>query len=127
MSIPQDTLVENHERDGYMESHYLGTYSVARYIKQMDLSVGACIERNLKLLLVDIRGLQDYQPTTTERYQIGMHGASISRGLDKVAALGTPQQITPDQFASVVAQNRGLRIRGFTDPAQAVQWLLETV
>jgi len=117
--------VEILEHDGYFEARYLGSYSLERYKTQMERSVRACEEKKIRLLLVDIRDLENYAPTTRERFEIGRYGAEISRNLDRVAALGTPDQIEPDPFASLVARNRGLMVRGFTDPKAALEWLLK--
>ena len=124
MPDPQD--VELIAREGYLEARYLGAYSFERYVRQMDVSVAACGERGHTLLLVDITNLEGYAPTLVERYRIGEHGASISGKLSRVAAFGTPVQI-PESFASLVASNRGLMIRAFTDRAAAVAFLMEAI
>ncbi|HEX7899886.1 MAG TPA: hypothetical protein VF950_19105 [Planctomycetota bacterium] len=131
---PQDDL-ELVDRDGYVEARYLGTYALPRYLDQMARSVRACEERGRTLLLVDITDLQGYRPSTLERHQIGVTGAALSRGLSKVAALTTPEQVErntdakvkpadSEPFATTVARNRGLEIRAFVVRAAAVEWLL---
>jgi hypothetical protein len=124
MPEPAPSDVQILERDGYLEARYLGVYSIDRYLRQMERSVQACTDRNLDLLLVDITDLAGYRPTTFERHHIGTLGASLSRGLEKVAALVSPGQLPSDQFAILVAQNRGLKIQIFTDRAKAIEWLL---
>lgn len=124
MPEPAAPEVQIIERDGYLEARYLGTYSIGLYLRQMERSVQACKDRNLTLLLVDITDLAGYRPTTFEAHRIGTEGASLSRSLEKVAALVTAAQLPPDPFASLVAQNRGLKIQAFTDRAQALEWLL---
>jgi hypothetical protein len=112
------------ERDGYLEARYLGAYSIERYHRQMERSVQACKELGLELLLVDITDLTDFRPTIFERHDIGTLGATLSRGLEKVAVLLALVRIEPDHFATLVAQNRGLRIQSFSDRAKAIEWLL---
>jgi hypothetical protein len=120
-----DPEVEFVAHDGFVEARYLGSYTVASYKRQMKISVDGCLQRKQKRLLVDITGLKEYAPTTAERHQIGVYGADVSRDLAKVAALGNPDQIEGSPLASMVARNRGLEIRAFTDRAKAVAWLLE--
>lgn len=120
-TVPMELI----EHEGYVEARYLGTYSLAQYLQQMELSVQSCLERGFKHLLVDVTDLSDYRPTTMERYQIGELGARISTRLTKVAALILPQQRDKDDFAVTVAQNRGLSIRIFTDRQEAISWLLK--
>jgi hypothetical protein len=125
MVKPDPTDVEMIERKGYWEARYLGAYAKARYMKQMEQSVRVCEENKATRLLVDIRPLTGFTPTTQERYEFGKHGASISRNLDRVSVIGTAEQIDPEQFATMVARNRGLQVRAFTDPKAAVDWLLK--
>ena len=121
---PSNPDVEMVRHKGYWEARYLGAYSIARYKKQMEYSVRACEEKGSTLLLVDIRALTGFSPALQELYELGRYGAEISRKLDRVSVVGTAEQISPDRFASQVAQNRGLRIRAFTDRKAAVEWLL---
>jgi hypothetical protein len=125
MPSPAPGEIEMVRHEGYWEARYLGTYSLVGYKKQMALSVRACVSKGGKLLLVDIRKLEGYAPSVQERYELGKYGAEISKKLDRVAALGTAEQIGTDSFASLVARNRGLKIQAFNDPKAAVKWLLK--
>ena len=120
---PTDVDLLQHE--GYVEARYLGTYSFESYKKRMDVSVRGCLERKHTLLLVDITALIGYPPSVSERHKIGVYGAELSRDLKKVAVVALFEQVGEEPFASVVARNRGLRIRVFLDRAQAVAWLLD--
>jgi len=124
MSKPMPGDVEMVERKGYWEARYLGSWTMARYKKQMEISVSACKENQATLLLVDIRSLAGFAPSTQERYELGRYGAQISKGLDRVSIIGMADQIDPEQFATMVARNRGLAVRAFTDATAAVEWLL---
>jgi hypothetical protein len=124
MTLESHESVEVLERDGYLEAHYLGRYSFDGYVRQMEASILACTKRDLDLLLVDIRSLEGYTPTTYERHQIGIAGASLSRGLSKVAVLATREQVGSDEFSTTVARNRGLSIQAFQDRDEALRWLL---
>jgi hypothetical protein len=125
MSRPVPSDVEMVERKGYWEARYLGSWTMARYKKQMEISVRTCEENKATLLLVDIRSLAGFMPSTQERYELGRYGAQISKGLDRVSILGLSDQIDPEQFATMVARNRGLAVRAFTDAKAAAQWLLK--
>jgi hypothetical protein len=124
MPEQSNELMEILERDGYVESTYLGTYSIQQFGTQIEHSARACTERNIDRLLVDITRLVGYRPTTLERYKIGSQGASASRGLAKVAVLGTWEQVGKDQFASTVARNKGLAVSVFLKREEAIAWLL---
>jgi len=125
MSGPaEEDGVEMVRHKGYWEARYLGAYAFARYKKQMEKSVRACEEKNGTLLLVDIRGITDFKPSTQERYEFGKYGAEISRNLERVSVLLSEQQVDPDSLSSLVARNRGLKVRAFTDRKAAIEWLL---
>ena len=124
MAKPVPGDVEMIERKRYWIARYLGAYTKARYKKQMEESVRACLEKKSKLLLVDLRDLTGFTPTTQERYEFGKYGAQIARELHRVSVVGTAEQIDPEQFATMVARNRGLAVRAFTDAKAAVEWLL---
>lgn len=120
----EEKAVEVLDHGTFLEARYLGAYALARYKRQMEESVKACLERDLDLLLVDITGLAGYAPSTYERHQIGTLGAALSRELKKVAVVATTAQMGPDVFATMVARNRGLSIQPFQDREEAVRWLL---
>jgi hypothetical protein len=124
MTASIDRLIEVLEGDGYLESKFLGIYSIEVFRRQMELAARACIERKHGRLLVDITPLAEYRPTTLERYKIGTAGAAVSRGLAKVAVIGTWEQVGKDQFASTVARNKGLAVSVFLKRAEAIAWLL---
>ena len=122
--MPDDDVVML-QHEGYVEARYLGTYSFEGYKSRMEVSVRSCLERKHTLLLVDITDLIDYHPSVAELHKIGVYGAELSRDLRKVAVIAERKQVGEEPFASMVARNRGLRIRVFLDRAQAVAWLLD--
>ena len=125
MTDPAPGDVEMIQHDGFVEARYLGEYSFEGYKKRMEVSVRDCLDRKQKLLLVDVTLLKAYHPSLAERHKIGVYGAELSRDLKKVAVVALTEQIGPEPFATMVASNRGLRIRAFLDRAQAVAWLLD--
>jgi hypothetical protein len=125
MPDPTPRDVEMVYQDGFVEARYLGNYSFEGYKKRMEVSVRDCLDRKQTLLLVDVTRLEGYRPSLAERHKIGVYGAELSRDLKKVAVFALLEQIGPEPFSTMVARNRGLRIRAFLDRAQAVEWLLD--
>jgi hypothetical protein len=125
MSDPVPDDVEMVHHDGFVEARYLGDYSFESYKKRMEVSVRDCLDRKQTLLLVDVTRLHAYRPSLAERHKIGVYGAELSRDLKKVAVLVLMEQIGPEPFSTMVASNRGLRIRAFLDRAPAIEWLLD--
>ena len=108
--------------DGYVEARHSGTYEPQSYKKFIAGSFQACKDHVLRLLLVDISAIRNFNPTATQRYEMGSLGSQLGREVDRVAIVGTVEQIE-QQFGTLVARNRGLNIQAFTDREQALRWL----
>lgn len=117
---PIDVQIEAHA--DFVEARLWGVFAVDRFNRQVDTAVGACLERKLSLLLVDITGIQAAL-TTVDRYEISSHGAHSAAGL-KVAVFAPPDLVDPKKFGVLVARNRGLKVDIFTDREKALAWLL---
>lgn len=76
-------------------------------------------------VLIDIRDL-DAMATVSERYRLGEAAAANWTG-PPVALVGTRQLVDPERFGEMVARNRGLDGRVFTDVAEARAWLATRV
>ena len=122
-SRTSNEAVELLPRDGYFEACHRGTYSPGPYKEFVAESIRSCLNRQRDRLLVDISGLRNFNPTATQRYEMGDLASRLRGGLTRVAIFGTPGQIEA-QFGTVVARNRGLDVRAFTDRDEALRWLL---
>ena len=78
--------VEMVEHLGYWEARYLGSYTMARYKKQMEVSVQACIDKN-KAKNVFVIGHTD--TSGTEEYNIALSERRAQTVADYLARLGT--------------------------------------
>lgn len=114
--------VEFIPREGYLEAIHRGTWSEHPYKKFIAGSIQGCKEQGLELLFVDISGLSGFNPTATQRYEMGTLASQLGKRLTRIAILGTPEQIE-GQFGTLVARNRGLNIQAFTDRSEALRWL----
>ncbi len=64
--------------------------------------------------------------TTMERYELGVHGAELQRGIGRgiaFAVVGNEPMVDPERFAETVGRNRGAHVRVFTDIDDAVEWV----
>jgi hypothetical protein len=121
---PASEDLEFHDRDGYLEVRALGPYGVEAMKRQLDRAASECLERKTDRLLFDIKAVENYRPTTAERYQIGSHIAGLIRTLERFACLATPEQIDPENFTSRVATNRGRPAPVFNQRMKAIAWVL---
>ena len=113
------------DREGYIEVRARGAYSLARMKSQLDDAVAGCRKRHAERLLFNITEVQGYNPSTTERFQIGSHIAELIRKFARFACLATREQIDRENFTSRVASNRGQPAPVFNDREEALAWILE--
>lgn len=118
-----DPGMEIVEREGILDARYTGSYAPVEFGLRMHRSIEACRRSGAALLLIDLRDLENFQPTTGQRYTIGCRAAELGAGLRGVAVVVTEAQLDPDHFTVTVARNRGLRIELFTDRDEALDWL----
>lgn len=77
-------------------------------------------------VLVDVRGVSGRIPTILDRFDFGVHIASLHlehKPRVRLALLGHEPMIHPERFGEIVARNRGADARVFTDEADAIEWL----
>jgi hypothetical protein len=111
-------------REGYFEARHRGTYSPEPYKEFVEGCFRSCRDHRRDRLFVDISGLRNFNPTATQRFEIGALSSKLGMGLARVAIFGTVEQIEA-QFGSLVARNRGLNVRAFSNRDDALGWLLE--
>jgi hypothetical protein len=109
-------------REGYLEALHRGTYAELPYKAFIAGSIQACKDHGVDLLFVDIAALSGFNPTATQRYDMGNLASRLGKELRRVAIFGTPEQIEK-QFGTLVARNRGLNIQAYTDRGEALTWL----
>ena len=114
--------IEFTEGKEFLEARFLRTLSLEHHKGQILASVQAARERKLTRLLVDLREMSGYTPSTTDRFEIGNFGAEVSGGFRVAVVLTTLQ--ARDPFPVLVARNRGLEIEAFGDREEALEWLL---
>jgi hypothetical protein len=110
-------------RDGVLRVTVMGQVSLNNAVEIFQESVDAAVERGTKLILVDCSAVTG-DLSVLQSYEIGRRSAEYalqkSKAL-KVAVVGTPPVI--DEFAALVASNRGVTTETFSDTSNAVDWL----
>jgi hypothetical protein len=65
-----------------------------------------------------------FEPTLLDRYGMGIIGSRFAPHVERAVVVADEKFIDPGKFGTQVAQNRGLRIEIFSDPDEALRWLL---
>ncbi len=82
-----------------------------------------CSERGLKKVLIDTTSSRKPVPVW-ELSRLGNNMASIKHNKTRrFAFVLRPEAMQPDRFFETVAANRGLTVREFIDPDEAMNWL----
>jgi hypothetical protein len=76
-----------------------------------------------KSVLLDIREVVGFL-SDMDRYDLGVGGASLGIRVP-FAVVGREPLIEPERLGEIVARNRGMNVRAFTDYEAARTWLRE--
>lgn len=104
--------------------HARGVFTLVWY-KQFILDVMATALTAVpppRAILVDLREITDARLSDMDRYDAGVLASRESIGAP-VAVVASEQFVDPRRFGEVVARNRGLNLRVFTDMDEATAWL----
>jgi hypothetical protein len=107
------------EREGYLFVEYDGSTDSIVLILLMEEMVKVCRDKNLKKILADLRKTTG-TPDLFQRYELGVTGANILRGLQIAVVYRTDEN---NHFAESVAVNRGLPAMITDDMEKAKHWL----
>jgi len=109
---------------GYLTVRFTGEGRAEEVWKQFESIVEHCERRNKNKLLFDFTEAQ-LEISLADRYFLGERAKIFGRQASKVAAVGRPEQLDSRRFGEMVARNRWVNVRSFTNYEDAEKWLLE--
>ena len=121
--------IKSEDKDGYLQISCQGVYETDSFISVFKNALLLTEERSYKYLLLDVREITGNPPSTFDRYEIGSQVADIQRSLNtysRIAVVGNEPMIDPQRFGEIVALNRGVQGKVFTDLDQAIVWIKKT-
>jgi hypothetical protein len=115
------------EMPDYLVVSFVGTGAKEDFWRQFELIPELCNRANKSRLLLDYVGAYRHgEVDLADRYFFGEHARILARcNLVKVAIVARPERVDPERFADMVAQNRGINLRTFTNFEEAEEWLLK--
>jgi hypothetical protein len=115
------------EMPDYLAVKLTGKGTVEDVPQPFELIAEYCKRANKNKLLLDFTGALGYGKLyLADRYFFGEQAQIFARyDLVKVAVVARPERVDPEKFADVVAQNRGINLRSFTNVGEAREWLLK--
>jgi hypothetical protein len=109
---------------GYLAVRFIGAGTVEEILRQFESIVEHCERANKNKLLLDFTEAQA-EISLTDRYFFGERAKILARKASKVATVARPEQLDPRRFGEMVARNRWVNVRTFTNAEEAAKWLLE--
>jgi hypothetical protein len=112
------------KRKEYLVANFAGQGTLDEISRQFSGLAEQCRVAKLNKLLINISALKGTL-TVAARYQAGERAVTFLSDGIKLAVVGTTEQKDPGLLGELVARNRGVNVRVFTDLAEAKRWLLE--
>ena len=119
-------MMGHHEfelRDEYMVINISGTYSRNDFFSVIEEIKANCEKAKLTKVLINALELRDFNLSTTDRYFLGEKLGQEFKTYIKLAVVWSAEHI--DQFAQIVAANRGVNMHVGFDLKTAEEWLLK--
>ena len=109
---------------GYLAARFIGKGVPGEGSAHFLTIADHCERTNNENLLIDITKF-DVKASIFDRFFVGEKLQIFARHGIKVAFVHTLEQADPQSFGELVARNRGVNLRTFTDSGAAEKWLLE--
>jgi len=111
------------ETPNYLAARFTGTGAPEEAWRQFELILENCKRANKNKLLVDFMGAHA-EIHLSDRYFLGDRAEIFARYKFKIASVARPEQVDPQRFGEMVAQNRRVNVQVFTNAEDAEKWLL---
>jgi hypothetical protein len=107
---------------GWLVARVDGPYHFAQLMALIP-SIGSAVRAaRARALLLDMTGIAFARMGMSDRFEVAVSFTQQAL-LIPVAVVGTEAMVDPRRFGELVAQNRGLAVRVFTEIAAAEAWL----
>src|SRR5215510_9661375 len=118
------TQLHMEQMPGYRAASFTGMGPPGAAAQRFELIAEHCKRTKKDKLLIDTTGFE-VKVSTVDRFHLGERLGIFARNKIKVAVVSRPEQIDPQKFGVLVAQNRGVSVETFTDFQAAEEWLLK--
>jgi hypothetical protein len=112
------------KRADYLVAKFSGEANLQDIGQRFEALAVRCRKEKKHKLLIDVTAIKA-APTFSDRYRAGESAVVFTEFGIRIAMLGRPELIDPRRLGELVAQNRGVDGRVFTDRAAAEEWLKE--
>lgn len=108
--------------DKRMVARLSGIADIDKVPERLEEIARHCRGTNTERLIIDVTNVM-LPLSVADKFQMGVHAAIFAQYGIKVAVVVTPDQLDPERFGELVARNRGVNVRVFTEVHAAETWL----
>jgi len=113
------------EMPGYLAANFIGAGTAEDAWRQFELIAEQCKRANKNKLLLNFTEVRA-DVSLPEKYFLAERTTIFARySVIKIAGVDKPSRLDPQKFGEIVARNRGVDARAFTNVEDAEQWLLK--
>jgi len=112
------------KKKDHLVANFTGTGNLDEISQQFGSIAERCRTEKRSKTLINLSGIK-LNPTFSERYQAGERAVVFAEYRIKLAVVAEPEMMDPGRLGEMVARNRGVDVRVFSDLASAEKWLLE--
>jgi hypothetical protein len=117
-----DPEVKINELPDYLHIQYSGEFRLAEAKTSVDAMLEACRQSGSTKVLFDCTAMCG-ELTVMDRFNVGQYASEKMDPRLKIAMVADKKYILPDNFFEVVARNRGIYMRVFSEKDEAIEWL----
>jgi hypothetical protein len=112
------------EMPGYLAAKFTGAGASEEVWRQFELIAEHCDRAGKNKLLLDVTEAHK-ESSLADKYFLGEKSQIFARYKLKVAYVNRPERVDPKGFGEMVARNRRVDARVFTNVEEAEEWLLK--
>lgn len=112
------------KRVDYLVAKFSGEANLQEIGQRFESLAVRCRKERKHKLLIDVTAIKA-APTFSDRYRAGESAVVFAEFGIKIAMVGMAALIDPRRLGELVAQNRGVNGRVFSDLEEAKKWLME--
>ncbi len=113
------------EMPDYLTVKFTGSGAAKEIWRRYELIAEHCKRANKNKFLLDFTKAY-VEASLTDRYILGEQAQIFARyKVIKITGVARPERVDPEGFGEMVARNRGVNARAFTNVGDAVEWLLK--
>jgi len=117
-------LFQVEQMRGYLAARFIGSGAAEDIWQEFEFIAEHCKRTKNNKLLMDVTRYEG-KISLIEKYSAAEESRIFSRYGIKVAFVDIPERVDPEKFAEMVARNRGVNVRLFSDFQAAEEWLLK--